>query len=141
MKPTIVSLFVAAVAAGCSYGMTAERFSPSRDPAGVMVTITAGGVVLQGELIELRQDDLILVTSRVGQSDAGTVRRVPYPAITFSSFAQLGDQFSIRNGQAPAGAVRERLRLVSRFPYGMSPAVLSSMLKAHRQTELAGIQP
>ena len=141
MNRTLIALALASVLSGCSYGMTAEKFRPATDPHGVTATITTSGGELRGELIELQDAGLILLSSRMGQKDERMLRRVPYSAVRTSTFEQLASRYSIRDGSAPAGDVRERLRLVSRFPHGMSAAVLAELLRANGQAQLAGIEP
>ena len=135
----LLTLALAATAAGCSYGMTAAKFRPATDPHGVMGTITTGSSVLRGELIEVQDAALILLAS--GDGEGGRLRLVPYSVVRSSQFEQLAGRYSIRNGNPPAGEVRERLRLVSRFPHGMSAQVLAELLKTTGQTQLDAIVP
>src|SRR4026208_935538 len=67
----LLTLALAATAAGCSYGMTAAKFRPATDPHGVMGTTTTGSSVLRGELIEVQDAALILLAS----GDGGGGRR------------------------------------------------------------------
>jgi hypothetical protein len=140
MNRILIALALVSGPAACSYGMTAEKFRPATDPHGVMATITTAVGELRGEVIELQDAGLVILSSRIGQTDERTLRLVPYAAVRTSKFEQLDSRYSIRDGSAPAGNVRERLRLVSRFPHGMSAAVLAELLKANGQTELAGIE-
>lgn len=140
MKRTFITFLLASAAAGCSYGMTAARFRPATDPHGVMGTVTAAGVAFYGELIALQESGLIIMTSRAGGGEERVLRLLPYSSISSSRFEQLASRFSIREGSAPPGEVREHLQLVSRFPQGISAPVLAELLKANRQTGLAGVQ-
>jgi hypothetical protein len=141
MIRVLIALVLVSAAAACSYGMTAEKFRPATDPHGVMARITTSDSELGGEVIELQDEGLIIFSSRIGQKDERMLRLIPYATVRTSKFEQLDSRYSIRDGRAPAGDVRERLRLVSRFPHGMSAAVLAELLKANGQTELAGIEP
>lgn len=141
MNRILIALVLVSSAAACSYGMTAEKFRPATDPHGVMARITTGGGELRGEVIELQDAGMVILSSRMGQTDERTLRLVPYATVRTAKFEQLDSRYSIRDGSAPAGDVRERLRLVSRFPHGMSAAVLAELLKANGQTQLAGIDP
>ena len=141
MNRVLIALVLASAPAACSYGMTVEKFRQATDPHGVIATIMTAGGELQGEVIELQDTGLVIYSSRLGQNDERVLRLVPYAAMRASKFEQLASRYSIRDGSAPTGSVRERLRLVSRFPHGMSAAVLAELLKANGQTQLAGIEP
>ena len=69
------------------------------------------------------------------------LRLVPYTAVLSSRFEQLGRRLRIIDGRTPPDNDREQLRLVSRFPQGLSPEVLSQLLEQLGQKELAGVQP
>lgn len=145
MKQTLLALAVVGLAA-CQAGMTVERFEPASSPNGVTAQLTTADGALTGELIEVRASGLLILTGvggPAGQPPGGataTLRLVPFSAVRASSFPQLGG-VSIRDGQTPAGAVRERLRLVSRFPHGLSPELLKQLLARYGQTEVAGVRP
>jgi len=102
-----------------------------------------------GELLEVRDEGMVVLTSSAtrtgGRSSDRTperlLRLVPFRSISRARFHQLGDRFDIVNGHPPTAEVRERLRLVSRFPYGIPPAVEAELLRATGQTTLGGIQP
>lgn len=84
------------------------------------------------ELIEVRDAGIVILSAQ-------TLRFIPYSAITSSRFDDIGD--SISNRKAPSPKVRERLRLLSRVPPGLTPELLQSLLTAHAQTELAQENP
>lgn len=143
MKQTLVALAVVGLAA-CRVGMTVERFEPASSPNGAAARLTTADGELTGELIEMQASGLLILTG-VGRPASEpppgyTLRLVPFSAVRASSFPQLGS-ISIRDGQAPTGAVRERLRLVSRFPHGLSPELLKQLLARYGQTEVAGVRP
>ena len=148
MKRPIVMLALLTLAS-CSYGMTAEKFQPARDPHGVETHVTTASGELRGELIELQDSGMIILSSwnrsvtrdQRSEKQERVLRLVPYASISLATFEQLKSDSAIRNGVPPTSVVRERLRLVSRFPYGMSEEVLGALLKAHGQVALAGIQP
>jgi hypothetical protein len=143
MKQTLLALAVVGLAA-CRAGMTVEQFEPASSPNGATARLTTADGELTGELIEMQASGLLILTGvgRPGSepSQGYTLRLVPFSAVRASSFPQLG-RVSIRDGQAPTGAVRERLRLVSRFPHGLSPALLKQLLARYGQTEVAGVRP
>jgi hypothetical protein len=148
MKGPIAIVLLAGIAGGCAYGMTREKFRPAQNPQGIATHITTSAAEFAGELIEIRPAGLVLLSEeaipfpRNGTTTAKQqLRLIPYGAIRSSRFEQLDPRLYIIDGRTPPDRERERLRLVSRFPQGLSPEVLSQLLKAYGQTELAGIQP
>ena len=129
---TFAVVCCAALTGGCAYGMTAEKLTPAHEPAGVTVRISTDQRHLSGELIELRDDGLLLVSDKI-------VRFVPYTSIASAQFDQTKDK--IDGHQAPSSARFERLRLLSRYPQGIGPDLLRELLRAYGQDELKGIEP
>ena len=116
------------VLAGCYFGQTAAKFEPALGPRGVATTITsAGRTVVSGELIEVGDTSLLVDTAQA-------IVRVPYDVIRYAAFAQTG--IHLDDGRAPAASKRDKLRLLSRFPQGLSPALLQALLEARGQTEV-----
>ena len=144
MKGPIGIVLLAALAGGCTYGMTAQKFRPAHDPHGIEATVTTSNGPFAGELIEIRETGLVLHTEIRASAGTGAsqhrLRLVPYGAIRSARFEQLGSGPSISDGRTPSDKTRERLRLLSRFPQGLSPELLSQLLKEYGQTELAGIE-
>jgi hypothetical protein len=148
MKRRIAIVLLAEIAGGCVHGMTREKFRPAQDPHGIETRITTSAAEFAGELIEIRAAGLVLLSDHVTSLPrSGTttaeqkLRLIPYGAIRSSRFEQLDSGLYITDGRTPPDKNRERLRLVSRFPQGLSSEVLSQLLKEYGQTELAGIQP
>jgi hypothetical protein len=148
MKGPIAIVLLTGIAGGCAYGMTSEKFRPAQDPHGIETRITTSAAEFAGELIEIRAAGLVLLSEHVmSLPRSGTttaerrLRLIPYGAIQASRFEQLDPRLYIIDGRTPPDKERDRLRLVSRFPQGLSAEVLSQLLKAYGQTELAGIQP
>jgi hypothetical protein len=149
MRGPIVIVLLAGCAAGCAYGMTEKKFRAAHSPRGIETRITTSDAVFAGELIEVREAGLVLLSETMFRlAPTGTtetaerrLRLIPYAAVLVSRFEQLDQRVYIFAGRVPSGNGREQLRLVSRFPQGLSPEVLSRLLEEHGQTELAGIQP
>ncbi|MEO5895422.1 MAG: hypothetical protein ABIS06_06955 [Vicinamibacterales bacterium] len=133
MHKQILLLVLGITATACSYGTRIADFRPAHNPSGVDVRVATTGGDLSGELIEMRDSGFVLLTG--GPSK---LRLVPYTEVRSAKFEQIGSLIGDR--QPPNGGARERLRLVSRFPQGMSPQVLETLLKTYGQTELLGIQ-
>lgn len=128
-RPSLYLLFAAALAAaGCvkKFGKGAEDFPVANAPGGVPTTITlrSGGMV-SGELLEVR--DTALVLSRQTE-----VLLVPNSAISEAQY-QGGDLRA--HSLTPDRFLRADLRLLSRYPSGISPTVMSALLSASGKPE------
>ena len=110
----------------CSVGGRVDRFAPAHQPDGVAVTLgLRGGRKAQGELLAV-QDTALLVLAQ------DTVTLVPYNAVVSGRFSEVGELTEI----PPAPDFATRVRLVSRFPQGLSPELLARLLAAHGQSAL-----
>ena len=124
-------LAAASAAVGCQVGTTPRTFQPAASPAGVTVTLALPQTRFEAELLAL--DDSALIVRRLQGSDP--VAFVRFAAIRESQFRQVSVKHIGRNGPGPAD--RERLRLVSRFPQGLTPELLRRLLEAHAQPAAA----
>jgi hypothetical protein len=129
MRAHINLLFVASlVAGGCvrTIGKGAEAFPVASSPAGVAagVSIRSGGMIA-GELLEVRDTALVLLR--------GTeVVLVPNALILNVRFqgSNLRQQTLTPEEFAGGG-----LRLLARYPSGISPAVMAALLSASGRSE------
>ena len=110
----------------CSVGTTGRNYAPAKGPAGATVTLELTGkrtmvgellAVEPGTLLVLSGNQLFRVALLAFQSGKG-------PKVVFRG-TPLQDE------------LRERLRLISRYPQGVSPELEARLLEAYGQT---GIQ-
>src|SRR5437899_2072755 len=106
------------------YGTTAESFPPARTPKGVTGRVVTSRTTYSAELIQVGDTGIVILAGRI-------FRFVPYSAIASSRFDGISDSISHRT--APSGQIRERLRLVSRFPQQLMPELLQKLLSANGQ--------
>lgn len=153
MKRQLIVLLIAAGTAGCTYGMTAEKFRHTSSARGVSARVTTTNAVFHGELLHVDDAGLLILTSSgcerrfllwrslpCAQEQERVLRLVPFSAIRSTEFEQLDRSYNISGGRAPRPAPRERLRLVSRFPHGLSPELLEQLLASVGQKTVAGMQ-
>ena len=114
---------------GCRYGMSASKFPVARTANGVTIQITTEQRRFEGELIEVRNDGILMLVQQ-------KLRFVPYNSINSSlvSNTKLGNE--LRGRRAPNALARDQLRLISRYPQGLSPELLQQLLTLHGQTEI-----
>lgn len=124
--------------AACQIGPGLGRYPFVQRPEGVDVGASVGGRSYAGELLAVQDEELLLLIAR----PAGTGKRIvsiPFGAIEAAEFGKLGRKYALRDGRPPAPETRERLRLVSRFPAGLSEELLGRLLQAYGQVEVERI--
>jgi hypothetical protein len=132
--------------------MTAAKYPPALGPRGVWIWLDAGQREVSGELIEVRESGLVILSSVMPASsspaagpalshalDQGTLQFVAYRDILSSKVERTSSAFAVMDRRTPDRNVRERLRLLSRFPQGLTTDLLQRLLAAHGQTELADV--
>jgi hypothetical protein len=123
------SVLAVAVVSGvaCSYGVQATRFEPAMGPRGVSTTfVTSSGEKQSAELLEVRETGLLLGNEK-------SILFVLYTAMSSARFN--GMALELRGRRPPNDHERGTLRLVSRFPQGLSPPLLRQLLEARGQSE------
>lgn len=131
-----------ALVCGCSTGIEVADFKPAQGPAGVQMELKLDRDVLddnkiEGELLAIRPDGILLSVNGYMGSDS-SVRRVvliPFSMIDTAALEQMGKARVESQGEQ-SEIVLNRLRLVSRFPQGVSDELLTSLMNAYGQAEL-----
>lgn len=113
---------------GCAVGPSAGTFAPATDPEGIAADLRLGGRHgrVRGELLEVQDTALVLL------SDSNRVVLVLTRAIEVGQFSRRG--VLIEDGQMARGTL-PWLKLVSRFPSGLTPVVRTRLLAAYSQTQ------
>jgi len=119
-----LAVIVISAALACSVGTKAKNFPPAREPAGATVQIHYGRASLRlaGELLAVQEDGLL---GRTGD----TVWLAPNPVLRRGVIMTRGMRAAF-SGRLE-GSTRERFRLLSRFPQGVTSAVLRQVLTAY----------
>ena len=139
----LLSLTLLAIA-GCHLGTQVEEFQVAQRPAGIESAIVIDDRTLTGELIEVRDSGLVLLSPWRDQDDPDQTSRrllfIPYGALSNASFAQIRSVALSLRGQPPEESVRKRLQLLSRFPQGLSARLVSELLVVHGQREIEVVE-
>lgn len=132
-------LLLCLLIAGCQIGPRIDTYEAARQPQGVTTTVklrsglaTAGR--LEGELLEARSNGLLLkAQGRYKDRTIDTTRLVfvPYTAIQDIHIDKLYLNASKRPEQ-----YQDQLRLLSRFPQGLSSSLLDELLAAAGQSRV-----
>lgn len=118
------------MAAGCSWGPRAVDHPIARNPGGPVARIALRDSVVRGELLAVTDSGLWLL---VHDSPAWA----SYADIRSAAFEGYPERTIFAGPAAPPADVRAELRLASRYPQGISPALLHDLLKAYlRDTSL-----
>jgi hypothetical protein len=107
----------------CSVGTTGKNYAPAKGPAGAIVTLDLSGQrTMTGELLAIDQRSLLVLEGR-------EVVRVALPLVLVGKAPKLSFV-----GTKLDDATRERLRLISRYPQGVSPDLEARLLAAYGLT-------
>lgn len=125
MRPLLGVVVVGAVLA-CNTGTRLEKFAPAHEPAGVTIRLRLhfgqGTQLLAGELLAVQDSGILL-------RDSTRIVFVWNDAVRYGETTTRGTGLSFE--RKPVGSTREQLRLLSRYPDGVSPGLLSSLLAAY----------
>lgn len=140
LAPPLLSLGVL-VFVGCNVGPTADVLAPFRTGQGIDVTLSMRGTAgrtnggFRAEVLEVRREALLVNSPRHPES----IALVSYRAIGGATFDGL-ERLNFGSGRPPSPAQQEELRLLSRYPQGVSDELLQKLLLAYHQDELRTIR-
>jgi hypothetical protein len=119
MRATVL-LALMSTAVACSVGTTTQGYQPATGPAGAAVTLAlTGHRAIGGELLAVEHTSLLLVeNAQLIRVEVASIRRLKGPKLSVS-------------GPNLSGATREQLRLISRYPQGVSPELEARLLRAY----------
>jgi hypothetical protein len=127
------TVLLVALLAGCNVGPRGDATALALSPRGALIELVTRSGELEGELLEVRDDGVVLLTG------AGQVTLVAHDAVrraTVENGPRGLTGFNMRSGPT-----RERLRRLSRFPQGLSPEVEARLLSTYGQSSLVVILP
>lgn len=111
----------------CVWGTRPNRFPPALGPQGARVALRVTGESLDrvGELYAVDGEGIVLAQS--------SLTRITWPRVLAMDVDRLDEKFDILAKETVSAEKRERLRLISRFPQGLSGALLDSVLSKRGQ--------
>jgi hypothetical protein len=146
----------------CHVGPRFAEFRPAHAPEGVRVEASVASsdaprgarIEVNGELLEMREQGLLVLGAlaevraegreKVPVRHSGGNKRVvlvAFDGIQKARFEGMGRRCELHDGIVPTHAVRDRLRLVSRFPQGLAPELLRRLLEMQGQAEIQRLGP
>ena len=144
MRPLayMLGLLSSAALAACHVGPRIGELAAPREPGGARVLIAVDrdarrGARHEGELVAVRDDGVIVALSPAGNANVH-LTFAPWAAFYRLTATDLpGFRTTPENGKAPPRELEiERLRLVSRYPQGLSPELTANLLAAYDQASL-----
>jgi hypothetical protein len=135
----LAALMAAALLTGCYFGPQVRDFAFTQGPQGVSVSAESARGAIAGELLAVDQEGLLLLKPAAGAS-AQRVVLLDYRAIREARCEKMGPRYVLRGG-VPDAEKRALLQAVSRFPQGLSAALLRQLLDAHGQAEVEAVRP
>jgi hypothetical protein len=129
-RSLVVPVLLAALGA-CYHGPSARTFAPAQWPDGIEADLRLKGARVRGELLEVQDSALLVLRD-------SQIVLVPIRAIRTGDFHQRG--VLIDHGRISEPELH-RLRLVSRFPSGLTPELRARLLATYGQTEADGVTP
>jgi hypothetical protein len=127
-------VMLACLSNGCSIGMTALKYPPAQGPAGVIMRVRTAQGQVSGELIEVRDAGIVVLADQ-------KLRLLPYTVILSSEVDRTDSRYAISQRTVPKPDVQAHLRLLSRFPQGLTLELMRQLLETYGQNELAGANP
>lgn len=119
-------LIAVSLVAGCRFGPKLENVSVARSPRGAMMQVTRLSGVINGELLAVTDDALVVL--------AGTrMVTVPFAEIRDARSSELGREYRISGQKRPDPDSMARLRRVSHFPQGITPEIEAKLLTVYQQ--------
>jgi hypothetical protein len=123
MRPLHPGLLALTLLLGCGVGTTTSGYQPARGPAGASIDLElSDGRKVHGELLAVETDRLLVLQT-------GRLVRVPMTSLEHTSAPKV----SHAGPDFPAD-VRTRLRLISRYPQGVTGELESRLLQAYNQS-------
>lgn len=130
MRRSLVLTLLVLAAQGCVVRM--GRWPRAGDPEltaqGARATLISGTKQVAGELLEVRDSALVLLTTE-------RVLLVPFTSFDRGAFDD-GNEVRTLTAAVPSTQARAELQLISRYPPGMPAVALEKILAARNQTQI-----
>ncbi len=121
MRP-LSGVLILGVALACSVGPRPQQFPPAREPGGATIQLRLRDKrVVTGELLAVQDSGFLVL-------DSTRILLVPNRAVRSGSLVTGG---GAAFAGKPLGGTREHLRMLSRYPSGVSSELLAGLLAAY----------
>lgn len=137
-----IGILALSLLAGCQVGPMIHEIDELKSPFGANVRIevsqtgTSKTRKYDGELIETRDDGLVVALRTEGGAPS-RVTFAPWSRIHLVKATELpGFQARGTGSQSPESASTEKMRIISRFPQGLSPELMEQLLVGYDQATI-----
>ena len=117
------------IPAACMTGPSAETIPLVTRAKGVQLIVSGKKAAVRGELLEVRENELLVLENlkkkKGGSSNECLVTLVPFRQVRYTAFKGTRPRWG--RGM-PTPGEREELRLLSRFPMGITPPMMEQLL-------------
>lgn len=135
----VVVLALATILCACA-SVNAKKVSPAHRPSGIVcelrLTLDYNRIIRHGELIEAAEQGLVLLAPSRFRGHKPRLIRFPMNTVRYGRCEALGRIELVSKGAEADALALQRLALLSRYPQGLSDALLASLLSAYEQPEL-----
>jgi hypothetical protein len=113
--------------AACMVGTRAQNYQPAKGPAGATINLElTDRQKLSGELLAVEDTSLLVLRGK-------ELVRVALPRIRRASAPRVGFRTRMND------RIREQLRLISRYPQGVTPELEARLLQAYNQAAVVSV--
>lgn len=126
MTKFFAALIALSLVAGCRFGPRMETVSLARSPRGAMMELATLTGPVNGELLAVNDDDVVILQT-------GRVVNVRFTEIRGARSRELGSDYRFGGQKRPDPDMMARLRRVSHFPQGITPEIQARLLTLYPQ--------
>jgi hypothetical protein len=128
MRRSAIALAASALLSACIMTSASPRiFEPAQRPHGVGGMLRVGSEAYpEVELLTVQDSGYVVLTGN-------RIAFAPFRFVTEARFRQMGYGVPTDRNRVPVPEMREQLRHVSRFPYGIPTAAMAALLQQARQ--------
>ncbi len=116
----------------CAFGGTGAALPVANRPGGATALLETSSGPLAGELIAV-QDDGVVVAEK-------TIVFAPFTALKKFRINAMTDEYALQPLEIPDADKLARLRSVSHFPQGLTPAITKRLLEQAAQSDIVVIR-
>ena len=128
----ILILGIAASISACVFGGNAALLPVANRPGGATAMLETSSTKLSGELIAVQNDGVVVAGK--------TIVFAPFVALKKFSLDDMSGDYSLGRMELPNAEKLARLRLVSHFPQGLTPAIRKALLERAAQPDIMVLQ-
>ena len=115
------------IANGCTIGKSGKDLTVASSPSGARISAKVPQSTVTGELVAMGDNGMVVLSG-------AQLRFLPYALISSMTVSEFGPEYAVSSASPLSAQKRDRLRLISRFPQGMTPVIERAFLARLTQT-------